>query len=115
MKDKKPAAPQSSPLPWTLMDGCPWNVLSGGVRVARCDFDGDTNHPETRINAALIVRRVNQGPAFEAMLPIIEELAAYPCENAPGEFPKTAEGESGHAPCPSCRARAALKLAQEVR
>lgn len=41
--------------PWSMMAGCPWNVLDqAGVRVARCDFDGDDKHPEVARNAASI-------------------------------------------------------------
>lgn len=37
------------------MSGMPTNVVGdGGLRVARCDFDGDFDHPEARANATLI-------------------------------------------------------------
>jgi len=37
------------------MAGMPTNVLDGaGLRVARCDFDGDFDNPQARANATLI-------------------------------------------------------------
>lgn len=46
---------QTTPGPWGLMSGMPTNVLgNGGIRVARCDFDGDFGHPECAANARLI-------------------------------------------------------------
>jgi len=46
--------------PWALMHGMPTNVLDvGGLRVARCDFDGDTSHPLSHLNAERIVACVN--------------------------------------------------------
>jgi hypothetical protein len=37
------------------MAGMPTNILgAGGLRVARCDFDGDFNNPEAHANARLI-------------------------------------------------------------
>jgi len=45
------------PGPWALMAGMPTNVLdSGGLRVARCDYDGDFDSPEAHANARLIAR-----------------------------------------------------------
>lgn len=44
-----------TPGPWTLMDGMPTNVVTeGGLRVARCDFDGDFSSPEASANAHLV-------------------------------------------------------------
>lgn len=44
-----------SPRPWSLMAGMPTNVLDhGGLRVARCDFDGDFDNLEAHANARLI-------------------------------------------------------------
>ena len=43
-----------TPGPWELMSGMPTNVLAGGLRVARCDFDGDFKSPEALANARLI-------------------------------------------------------------
>jgi hypothetical protein len=44
-----------TPGPWTAMSAMPTNVLTqGGLRVARCDFDGDFAHPEAHANARLI-------------------------------------------------------------
>jgi hypothetical protein len=44
-----------TPGPWTAMSHMPTNVLTlGGLRVARCDFDGDFDHPEAHANARLI-------------------------------------------------------------
>jgi hypothetical protein len=41
--------------PWGHMAGMPTNVLdAGGLRVARCDFDGNFDHPEAHANARLI-------------------------------------------------------------
>ncbi len=40
--------------PFDLMDGMPTNVLdASGVRIARCDFDGNFDHPECTANARL--------------------------------------------------------------
>ena len=41
---------------WAGMAGIPTNVLADtfGLRVARCDFDGDMDHPECRANAEFI-------------------------------------------------------------
>lgn len=40
--------------PYSLMLGMPTNVLGpDGCRLARCDFDGDFNHPEAHANAKL--------------------------------------------------------------
>lgn len=45
---------------WSEMAGMPTNVLdSSGLRVARCDFDGDFNHPEAIANAKRIIECVN--------------------------------------------------------
>jgi len=44
-----------TPGPWSLMLGIPTNVLdSGGMRVARCDFDGDFGNSQAHANARLI-------------------------------------------------------------
>jgi hypothetical protein len=44
-----------TPRPWGQMSGMPTNVLgAGGIRVARCDFDGDFEHPQAHANARLI-------------------------------------------------------------
>lgn len=58
-----------TPGPWGLMAGMPTNVLAAsGIRVARCDFDGDFSHPETRANAEMIVRAVNSHDELVAAL-----------------------------------------------
>jgi hypothetical protein len=44
-----------TPGPWGQMSGMPTNVLgAGGIRVARCDFDGDFEHQQAHANARLI-------------------------------------------------------------
>jgi hypothetical protein len=44
-----------TPGPWALMGSMPTNVLAmSGMRVARCDFDGDFEHPEAHANARLV-------------------------------------------------------------
>ena len=61
------------PGPWALMAGIPTNVLdSGGLRVARCDYDGDFDSPEAHANARLIAK----APAMLA------ELTALHAERA---------------------------------
>lgn len=107
MNPKKPAAPKSSPLPWRIVGIDPHDdmtVITGddSLSLARCEY---------RTDAAIIVRRVNQGPAFDAMVEVCLTLSSL----AP-----SAEGLGGHAPIGAFfiaaeRARAALKLAQEAR
>ena len=60
----------ASPGPWDTMTGCPWNVLSySGLRVARCDFDGDETHPQVAANAKFIA------VAHEAISQLLGQLA----------------------------------------
>lgn len=41
--------------PWSHMAGMPTNILNAaGMRIARCDFDGDFNHSAAHANAAYI-------------------------------------------------------------
>jgi len=58
---------------FTLMAGYPTNVLSeGGLRVARCDFDGDMDHPQAVANAKFFAA----APAvFDALLVALETLS----------------------------------------
>ena len=59
--------------PWALMAGMPTNVLDlGGLRIARCDYDGDFDSPEAQANALLIAK----APAM------LEELASLRAERA---------------------------------
>lgn len=89
------------------MAGMPTNLLAeNGMRVARCDFDGDFDSPEANANAARIVLAWN---AFDAFVDAFErivtesETLAVKCPPPP------------HA-CHSCEilfvAREALKLAR---
>jgi hypothetical protein len=58
--------PALMPAPWDVMAGMPTNVLAAsGIRVARCDFDGDFSHLESVHNAAFIVLARN---AFDVMM-----------------------------------------------
>lgn len=60
---------ENSQLPWNRMSGgLSTNVMSGGLRVARCDFDGDFDHPSAIANAELIVRCVNAHDSLVAAL-----------------------------------------------
>ena len=52
--------------PWGVMAGMPTNVLDGaGLRVARCDFDGDFDNPQARANATLIAAAPDLYAALE--------------------------------------------------
>lgn len=62
----------ATPGPWTLMAGMPTNVLdAGGMRVARCDFDGDFDSPEAHANARLIAAAPALLAALTALLKTI--------------------------------------------
>ena len=50
--------------------------------------------------------------AAPAMYDFVRRLADQVCYEEPGEFPE--KGESGHAPCLTCQARAAIARAEEV-
>ena len=44
-----------TPGPWLPMAGMPTNILdSSGLRVARCDYDGEMDNPQCDANARLI-------------------------------------------------------------
>jgi len=59
--------------PWDTMANMPTNVLdSGGLRVARCDFDGDFDHPQAHANA----RAIAALPALVALYAAAVELEA---------------------------------------
>lgn len=71
-----------TPGPWTHMAGMPTNILDGGgLRVARCDFDGDFDHPQAHANARLIAAAPELLAALTAM-----------CNRFPYWFPH----DSGH-------------------
>ena len=54
---------------WSPMAGIPTNILGvGGLRVARCDFDGDFDSPEAHANARLIAAAPELLMALEAVL-----------------------------------------------
>lgn len=56
-----------TPGPWYVMAGMPSNVLSaGGLRVARCDFDGNFDSAEARANAKLMAAAPDMFAALEA-------------------------------------------------
>lgn len=95
----KPQDLKHSMLPWrNNEDGL---ICSGeGWPVAKCWHKGD--------NAALIVRRVNQGPAFDAMLAALNELIVPISESSSPIY--SDEFRSRQA-----RARAAKKLAEDSK
>lgn len=116
----------SSPLPWKLDEryivadmpgGRP-----GGEVIAQCQptiMAGERYPTAVRLaNATLIVRRVNQGPAFELMMVAAQGMdldclcdVLNPCilSNEPGKH------WGGGDACSNCKMRAALKLAQGAR
>jgi outer membrane murein-binding lipoprotein Lpp len=58
--------------PWQPMAGMPPNILNdAGLRVARCDFDGDFAHSDAHTNAAYIV-----AASPDAILKLIAERDA---------------------------------------
>lgn len=66
---------------FTLMAGVPTNVLSdGGVRVARCDFDGDMDHPQAIANAKFFAA----APATLEALKTLRHVLAHVVSTAPG-------------------------------
>ncbi len=72
--------------PWNLMFGMPTNVLGfNGMRVARCDFDGDFNSIEAVENARLIVEAVNAHA--ESVAPAKLSTPAYICSEDGGASP----------------------------
>lgn len=96
MKTKNDAAPQSSPLPWrvegeclpigkghcrggqgaSIVDANGRDVVIGGSD----DEQGGIVGVEKESDAALIVRRVNQGPVFEAMVKNLEKIETHESE-----------------------------------
>ncbi len=61
-----------TPGPWGHMAGMPTNVLSGsGLRVARCDFDGDFDHPTAHANARLIATAPEMLDALRDLLDVV--------------------------------------------
>lgn len=115
-KDAKKAAPQSSPLPWDTAEGANGDVLITCQHPRGIDDDvahvyggNDAETAKAWENAALIVRRVNQGPAFDAMFRELTRLERVLCDRAT---------DAGHGPdndIDVTMCRAALRLAQEVR
>lgn len=68
-----------TPGPWGLMSGMPTNVLDdSGVRVARCDFDCDLDHPEASANARLIASAPELLDALRDVLPYAESRGNCP-------------------------------------
>jgi hypothetical protein len=58
--------------PWLPMAGMPTNILNAaGLRIARCDFDGDFDHSDARANAAYIV-----AASPDEVLKLLDENAA---------------------------------------
>ena len=54
-KEQRGFTPKFTPGPWLPMAGLPTNVIAtSGIRVARCDFDGDATHVDCLANAHLI-------------------------------------------------------------
>lgn len=67
---------EHTPGPWDLMSGMPTNVIgSSGIRVARCDFDGDFSHPECAANAHLIAAAPDMYEALERAMSYLIVLA----------------------------------------
>ena len=114
MTTKKPAAPKSSPLPWEAVG----NITTGrkiqtagrmAVAFIPQKYADDGSCPQeyqdqADADQALIVRRVNQGPAFDAMVEALE-LCVVGLEPV---------GDASDTPGIAYRkARAALKLVQE--
>lgn len=92
----QPAAPQSSPLPWRESDAGPKRLVDkNGFTVF---YPASLSKHE---NTPLVIRRVNRGPAFDAMIEALEKISdgAYSLERDEMEM----------------IACAALKLAQEVK
>ena len=67
-----------TPEPWSAGDSCMimTNVFSGGLRVARCDFDGDHENKEGISNARRICACVNACARIETEK--LEEMAKDP-------------------------------------
>jgi hypothetical protein len=64
--------------PWLPMAGMPTNILnSSGLRVARCDFDGDVNHKDAIANSAYI-----SAASPEVVLKLLVEIERLEAENA---------------------------------
>lgn len=64
--------------PWNLMHRIPTNVIGDkAYRVARCDFDGDFDHPEAIPNGKLIAAAVN------LVRDLIAQQSASPAEPRP--------------------------------
>lgn len=60
--------------PYSLMLGMPTNVLGpDGCRLARCDFDGDFDHPEAHANAKLFSAAPELYAALERFMQIAWE------------------------------------------
>jgi len=84
------AAPKFTPGPWTLMAGMPTNVLNlGGLRVARCDFDGDFNSVNAHANARLIAAAPDLYAALTCILNRYVELVD--CGNCGWDIEKERE------------------------
>ena len=67
---------------WQQMAGLPTNVLnSAGLRVARCDYDGEMDNPECGRNAEFITLARN---AMPALLDELDRLRAHKCSASMG-------------------------------
>lgn len=117
MKTQKPSAkPTHSPLPWKVVrtvEDEPEEGESGTIyRYGIIQGSVELLHTWDEKDAALIVRRVNQGPAFDAMVEAIDEAlgnlnAACNDDELINQHPTIGAALVGLS--------AALKLAQEVK
>lgn len=106
----KVCKPKLSLLPWKIKSE--FNIMSGSRTVATTgghssSLRSEQVYEENVNNATLIVRRVNQGPAFDALVEAVQAILKWDTKNM--SIAQNTEG------CEVLgKLYAALKLAQEV-
>lgn len=87
--------------PWELYEGMDYiHIYGNGEK-------DDSSLPVAVVTCMEDARLIAAAPT---MFDFIAEIAEQECDDLPGEYPE--EGESGHAPCLPCRAKALIAKAE---